>query len=171
MSDSVRPYGQQPARLLCPWNSLGKNTGVGCQFLLQGCMDGLLPNVLTIHLILVSPSPKFVGPHACRQHMCMQSYMCMHGLSLAHIHPLCHLWAGLGPYQPQFLARCPTWTFSLWPMDCSPLGSSVHGILQARILEWVVIPFSKGSSWPRDQTRVSCLVARAESVFAVLLLL
>ena len=31
----LRPYGQQPTRLLCPWNSLGKNTGVGCHFLLQ----------------------------------------------------------------------------------------------------------------------------------------
>ena len=37
------------------------------------------------------------------------------------------------------------------PMDCSPPGSSVHGILQARILEWVAIPFSKGFSQPRDQ--------------------
>ena len=36
------------------------------------------------------------------------------------------------------------------PMDCSPPGSSVHGILQARILEWVAIPFFKGSSQPRD---------------------
>ena len=41
------------------------------------------------------------------------------------------------------------------PMDCSPPGSSVHGILQARILEWVAIPFSKGSSWPRGRTLVS----------------
>ena len=40
------------------------------------------------------------------------------------------------------------------PMDCSPPGSSVHGILQARILEWVAIPFSRGSSWPRNQTWV-----------------
>ena len=38
------------------------------------------------------------------------------------------------------------------PMDCSPPGSSVHGILQARILEWVAIPFSRVSSQPRDQT-------------------
>ena len=38
------------------------------------------------------------------------------------------------------------------PMDCSPPGSSVHGILQARILEWVAISFSRGSSWPRDRT-------------------
>ena len=41
-------------------------------------------------------------------------------------------------------------------MDCSPPGSSVHGILQARIREWVAIPFSRESSWARDQTRVSC---------------
>ena len=41
------------------------------------------------------------------------------------------------------------------PMDCSLPGSSVHGILQARILEWVAILFSKGSSPPRDQIRLS----------------
>ena len=40
--------------------------------------------------------------------------------------------------------------------DCNPLGSSVHGILQARILEWIGIPFSRGSSQPRDQTQVTC---------------
>ena len=44
----------------------------------------------------------------------------------------------------------------LCPMDCSPLGSSICGISQARILEWVAIPFSKGSSQPRDQTCVFC---------------
>ena len=41
-------------------------------------------------------------------------------------------------------------------MDCSQPGSSVHGILQARIPEWVAMPFSRGSSWPRNQTQVSC---------------
>ena len=46
------------------------------------------------------------------------------------------------------------------PMDCSLPGSSVHGILQARILEWVAIPFSRGSSWPRDWTQVSCIAGR-----------
>ena len=46
------------------------------------------------------------------------------------------------------------------PMDCSPPGSSVHGILQARILEWVAMSFSRGSSWPRDQTQVSCTAGR-----------
>ena len=45
------------------------------------------------------------------------------------------------------------------PMDCSSPGSSVHGILQAKILKWVAIPFSKGSSQPRDRTQVSCVEA------------
>jgi len=46
------------------------------------------------------------------------------------------------------------------PVDCSPPGSSVHGILQARILEWVAISFSRASSWPRVQTRVSHTAGR-----------
>ena len=43
------------------------------------------------------------------------------------------------------------------PRDCSPPGSSVHGILQTRILEWVAMPSSRGSSQPRNLTRVSCI--------------
>ena len=46
------------------------------------------------------------------------------------------------------------------PMDSSPPGSSVHGILQARMLEWVAIPFFRGSSRPRDQPQVSCIAGR-----------
>ena len=45
-------------------------------------------------------------------------------------------------------------------MDCSLPGSSVHGILQARVLEWVAISFSRGSSRPRDRTQVSCIAGR-----------
>ena len=45
------------------------------------------------------------------------------------------------------------------PTDCSPLGSSVHGILQARILQWVAVSFSRGSSQLRDRTWVSCRFA------------
>ena len=45
------------------------------------------------------------------------------------------------------------------PVDRSPPGSSVHGILQARILEWVAMPSSRGSSWPRDRTWGPCLVS------------
>ena len=56
-----------------------------------------------------------------------------------------------------FTQLCPTFR---GPMDCSPLGFSVHGICQVRKLEWVVISFSRGSSWPRDWTLFSCLSGR-----------
>ena len=52
-------------------------------------------------------------------------------------------------------------------MDYSLPGSSVHGILQARILEWVAMPSSRGSSWPRDQTYVSCVPALAGGLFTL----
>ena len=45
-------------------------------------------------------------------------------------------------------------------MDCSPLGSSIHGVLQARMLEWVAISYSRGSSQPRDRTWVSHIAGR-----------
>ena len=51
-------------------------------------------------------------------------------------------------------------------MGCSPPGSSVHGILQARKLEWVAIPFSKGSSQPRDQTQISYIAGRFFTIWA-----
>ena len=52
---------------------------------------------------------------------------------------------------------CPT----LWdPVTCRLPGSSVRGILQARILEWISIPFSRGYFWPKDWTQVSCTVGR-----------
>ena len=55
---------------------------------------------------------------------------------------------------------------TLWdPMDCTPPGSSVHGNLPARIPEWVAFPFSRGSSWPRDPTRVSCTAGRFFTVW------
>ena len=82
MSDSVWPHRRQPTRLPRPWDSPGKNTGVGCHFLLQ-CMK--------------VKSESEVGQ------------------------------------------SCPTLSN---PMDCSLPGSSVHGIFQARVLEWVAIPFS-----------------------------
>ena len=57
----------------------------------------------------------------------------------------------------QLLQSCPT----LWdPRDCSLPGSSVCGILQARIQEWVVSSSSRGSSWPRDQTQISSIAGR-----------
>ena len=53
--------------------------------------------------------------------------------------------------------------------DCSLPGSSVHGILQARILEWVAIPFSRGSSQPSDQTQVSCISGKFFTIWASLI--
>ena len=55
---------------------------------------------------------------------------------------------------------------SLRPVDCSPPGSSVHGILQARLLEWVAISFSRGSSRPRDRTQVSRIAGRCFNLWA-----
>ena len=57
---------------------------------------------------------------------------------------------GWGMRALSYLAFCDS-------MDRGPLGSSVHGISQARILEWVAISYSRGSSQPRDQTRISCI--------------
>ena len=83
MSNSARPHRRQPTRLPCPWDSPGKNTGVGCHFLLQ----------------------------------------CMKVKS-----------------ESEVVQSCPTLSN---PMDCSPPGSSIHGIFQARVLEWGAIAFSK----------------------------
>ena len=52
------------------------------------------------------------------------------------------------------------------PMDCSSSGSSVHGILQARMLEWVAIPFSRGYSQPRDWIQVSSIIVRFFTIWA-----
>ena len=83
MSNSVRPHRRQPTRLPSPWDSPGKNTGVGCHFLLQ----------------------------------CMKVKV-----------------------KSEVAQLCPTLRD---PMDCSLPGSSIHGIFQARVLEWGAISFSK----------------------------
>ena len=85
MSDSVRPHRLQHTRLPSPWDSPGKNTGVGCHFLLQ----------------------------------------CMKVKS-----------------ESEVAQSCPTLSD---PMDCSLPGSSVHGIFQARVLEWGAIAFSNNT--------------------------
>ena len=52
------------------------------------------------------------------------------------------------------------------PMDCSLSGSSIHGIFQARVLEWIAISFSRGSSQPQNQTWVSCIAGRCFTIWA-----
>ena len=51
-------------------------------------------------------------------------------------------------------------------MECSPPGSSIHGIFQARVLEWIAISFCRGSSWTRDWTQVSCIAGRRFTFWA-----
>ena len=94
------PHRRQPTRLPCPWDSPGKNTGVGCHFLLQ----------------------------------------CMKVKS-----------------ESEVAQSCPTLSD---PMDGSLPGSSIHGIFQARVLEWGAMAFSRGSPQPRDRTQVSCIVSK-----------
>ena len=78
---------------------------------------------------------------------------------------------GLNLMKPNYLPKV-KWkslslSLTLWdPMDCSPPVSSFHGILQARILEWVDIPFSRGPSRFRDQTCVSCIAGRFCTIWA-----
>ena len=121
-----------PARLLCPWDSPGKNTGVrmSCHFILQG-----------IFLTQGSNPP------------------------LLHWQVILYCWTTWkAPFYYWSVAKlCPT----LWdPMDWRMPGSSVQGILQARILEWVASPFSRASSWSRDRTWGSCIAGRFITVWA-----
>ena len=117
MSDSQRPHGLQPTRLLHPWDFPGKSTGVGCH-----CPIGVVNR---------SPSTEEVRI----QLSVTGSYQ--HNEKKVKVPESC-------------LALCD-------PMVCSLPGSSVHGILQARILKWVAISFSRESSWPRDWIQVSCI--------------
>ena len=79
-----------------------------------------------------------------------------------HVSQIIHLSASEVKWS-EAAQSCPT---LLDPMDCSPPGSSVHGILQARILEWVDISFSKGSSRPRDWTEISRIAGRRFNLWA-----
>ena len=72
-------------------------------------------------------------------------------------------WPGLNAWSVSVTQSCPTLCD---PTDYSPPGTPVQGIFQARILEWVVIPFSRGSSLPRDQTWVSCIAHKFFTIWA-----
>ena len=95
----------------------------------------------------------------------MSCFICRYTDRNVFVCPLC---LSLIPYmlksknesESEVVQSCPTLCD---PMDCSPPGSSVHGILQVRILEWVTISFSRGSSQPRDQNQVSCIAGALTS--------
>ena len=104
MPNSVRPHRQQPTKLPHPWDSPGKNTGVGCHFLLR----------------------------------------CMKVKSESEVAQSC-----LTPSDPIDCSPPPS-----DPIDCSPPGSSIHGIFQARVLEWAAIAFSKRQVRPPQNTKL-----------------
>ena len=72
-------------------------------------------------------------------------------------------WALISSLLKKVAQSCPTLCD---PMDCSLPGSSIHGVFQARILEWVAISFSRGSFRPRDWTQVSHIVGRRFTIWA-----
>ena len=75
----------------------------------------------------------------------------------------CHYWWHESENESEVAQSCPTLCD---PMDCSLSGSSVHGIFQAIVLEWIAISFSRGTSWPMDWTQVSRIVDRCFTVWA-----
>ena len=119
MSDSLRPCGLQPVRLLCPWDSPGKNPRVSCHFLLQRIF---LTTGLNLHLL----------------HWQADS------LPLNHQGNPIILYSISAVATAKSLQSCPTLCD---PRDSSPPGSPVPGILQARTLEWVAISFSNAQKW------------------------
>ena len=130
MSDSLWSYRLQPTRLLCSWDSPGKSTGVGCHALLQGIFPTQGLNLCLLHLLHWQAGSLPLAPSGNPN------------MTLC----LCHV-----------SQSCPTLCDL---MDCSPAGSSVHANPPARILEWVAIFFSMGSSQPREWMQVSCIVGR-----------
>ena len=95
------------------------------------------------------------------QSMAMQRSDMIYWLNNNNIQPLCNflfLWG-----EGEVAQLCPTLCN---PTDCSLPGSSIHGIFQARVLKWVSISFSRGSSQPRDRTQISHIVGRCFTIWA-----
>ena len=148
MSDSLWPFGLEPARLLYPGNSPGKNTGVDCHSL-QWIFptQGSKPYFLHCKQILDHLSHEGSSQEQKkRETACWTSLLVTPGGSIWSI--------------VIFIFQSETWKWkSLSPVWLLTTPSTV-GILQARILEGIAFPFSRGSSQPRDQTQVSCIAGR-----------
>ena len=121
MFDSVRPHGEQPTRLLCPWDSPGKNTGMGCHFLLQCMYACWLASI-------VSDSVRPNGQQPTRL-LCPQDSLSTGKNTGMGCHVLLQFMKVKS--QSEVAQSCQTLCD---PMDCSLPGSSVHGSFQARIL-------------------------------------
>ena len=117
-----------PARLPCPWNFPGKNIGVGWHFLLQEIFLTEGLNLCLLHWQMDSLPLSHQGRY---MYICIYVCVCIY------------------VYEVKFAQSYPT--------VCDPMDYTVHGILQARILDWVAFPFSRRSSQPRDLTQVPAL--------------
>ena len=131
MSDSLRPHG-----LYSPWNSPGQNTGVGSLSLLQGSSQPMYQTQVSriAGRFFTSWATRKAQYHRCRIHTGFWR------LSTKKIVE----WSEVKDAQSHLTL-------------CDPMDYTVHGTLQARVLEWVTFPFSRGSSWPRNQNGVSCI--------------
>ena len=140
-----------------PWDSPGKNTGVGCHSPLQCMKVKLKVKSLSCVPLLATPWP---AAYQAPPSMGFSRWEYWSGLPLPSPNYLGHyakyfVYVNRLIYLPKILCALVTQSCLTLcdPLDCSPPGSSVPGIFQARILEWVAISFSRGSSRPRDWTR------------------
>ena len=164
-------------RLLCSWDFPCKNTGVGCHFLLRGIFltQGWNPGLLCLmhcrqilyHLSYQGSPPSCCGqPSKCYllssvrvnwakiiSRAALNRAEAIKRLNTAYLGPCLQVHEPISAESVKVLVTQSYLTF-FKPMDGSLPGSSVLGILQARVLEWVTIPFSRGSSQPRDRTQV-----------------
>ena len=134
MSDSLQPYG-----LYSPWNSPSQDTGVGCHALLQGNLPnpGIKP---------WSPTLQVVSSPAEPQRKPKNTGVGSLSLLLQIFPP--RNWTGS---KVKVAQSCLTL--------CNPMDHRIHGILQARILEWVAFPFCGGSSQPRDGNQITLIAS------------
>ena len=142
----MRPYGLYPNRLLCLWDSPGKNTQVGCHALHQG--------IFLTHLLFHQQWMRYSIAPYLHQLLIWSFFVCFILATLIGV-TYREAWNAVVHGGRKGLLSC-VWFF-VTPMDCS---YSVHGIFQARVLEWVAIYFSRGSSQPKDWTPISLLVGR-----------
>ena len=148
MSDSVWPHSWQPTRLCWPWDSPGENTGVGCHFLLQCMKVKVKVKSLSRVQLFATPwtaayqAPPSMGfsrqeywsrlplpsPKVNLCHSKWKDFLLSRGWVIFH----CATYEYIPCVCAKLLQSCP---ILCNPMDRSPSGSSVHGVLQARILE------------------------------------
>ena len=150
-----------------------KNTGVGSLSLLQGLFPTQESNQGLLHCrwFLTSGATRAALPYGIIQlntsgEGCIKTFgddyrmMVMTTIIIVSMtfRPLamCQTVSYLTPMSSHLYVLAQLHVTLCDPTDCSPPGSSVHGILQARRLEWVAISSSRGSSQPRDQTHISC---------------